>query len=238
MNKFFSNLARIAIFNFLLISFLLPGIKLTLVLFFRSNNEQLHFYATICTVILSFLLFMLEFSWIRVLFMNPGKLIDEINKRGSQPISHYPPCKKCGLPKPPRCHHCSQCGCCILFMDHHCETIGSCLGYNNYKVFILVLFYGSITCAYGAFVLLTSLFLTKGYKIKQLFLSILLLLLSFALHLFSNIYIKMSRNNTSTIDTIYPLEQQTPLPKINYFDSGIWRFIPSPPRINPYEYIE
>ena len=170
--------------------------------------------------------------------MNPGRLIDEIKKRGIEGISNYPPCQKCGLPKPPRCHHCSQCDACILYMDHHCETIGSCLGYNNFKVFILVLFYGSATCAYGAFVLLTSLFITKGSRIKQLSLSIMLIFFSAALRFFSNIYIKMSRNNTSTIDTIYPLEQNKPLPKINYFDHGVWMYIPTPPRINPYQYLE
>lgn len=239
MNHIFSNLARITIFNAFLFILLLPGIKLTLVIFFNSNNKLMHYYGIVCTIILIFLLIILEFSWVHVLFMNPGKLIDEIKKRGIEKISKYPPCKKCGLPKPPRCHHCSQCGCCILYMDHHCETIGKCLGYNNYKVFILVLFYGSVTCIYGSFVLITSIFITEGARIKQLSLSILLIFFAAALHFFSNIYIKMSRNNTSTIDTLYPLAQeQKPLPKINYFDNGIWKYIPTAPHVNPYEYLE
>lgn len=29
-------------------------------------------------------------------------------------------CLKCGHYKPPRAHHCSECGRCIVRMDHHC----------------------------------------------------------------------------------------------------------------------
>jgi hypothetical protein len=29
-------------------------------------------------------------------------------------------CRKCELPKPPRTHHCSFCGKCVLVFDHHC----------------------------------------------------------------------------------------------------------------------
>jgi len=30
-------------------------------------------------------------------------------------------CYKCNYYKPPRAHHCSACGTCILKMDHHCS---------------------------------------------------------------------------------------------------------------------
>jgi hypothetical protein len=36
--------------------------------------------------------------------------------------SGYRTCKKCSAEKPPRCHHCSQCGCCVLKFDHHCVS--------------------------------------------------------------------------------------------------------------------
>lgn len=29
-------------------------------------------------------------------------------------------CVKCNCFKPPRAHHCSECGRCIIKMDHHC----------------------------------------------------------------------------------------------------------------------
>ena len=53
-------------------------------------------------------------------------------------------CKKCSALKPPRAHHCTMCGRCILKMDHHCPWTGNCIGYANYQQFLLILFWGLV----------------------------------------------------------------------------------------------
>ncbi|KAK9058955.1 hypothetical protein SSX86_021572 [Deinandra increscens subsp. villosa] len=50
-------------------------------------------------------------------------------------------CRKCNVIKPPRSHHCSVCGRCVLKMDHHCVWVVNCVGALNYKYFLLFLFY-------------------------------------------------------------------------------------------------
>jgi palmitoyltransferase ZDHHC2/15/20 len=59
-------------------------------------------------------------------------------------------CTKCKIWRPPRCHHCSTCGRCVLKMDHHCPWVNNCIGYNNLRYFILALSYLTIGCWYGA----------------------------------------------------------------------------------------
>lgn len=55
-------------------------------------------------------------------------------------------CQRCLKCKPDRSHHCSQCNQCILKMDHHCPWVANCIGFYNYKYFMCMLFYTSVTC--------------------------------------------------------------------------------------------
>ncbi|XP_052229147.1 palmitoyltransferase ZDHHC16A-like isoform X2 [Dreissena polymorpha] len=50
-------------------------------------------------------------------------------------------CKKCISPKPPRTHHCTICGKCILKMDHHCPWLNNCVGHRNHRYFFLFCLY-------------------------------------------------------------------------------------------------
>ncbi|KAJ9443272.1 putative protein S-acyltransferase 15 [Diplonema papillatum] len=50
-------------------------------------------------------------------------------------------CRTCWQWKPPRAHHCSICGVCVLKMDHHCPWINGCVGYRNQKFFMNMLLY-------------------------------------------------------------------------------------------------
>ncbi|URE07829.1 hypothetical protein MUK42_20576 [Musa troglodytarum] len=76
----------------------------------------------------------LEFSNHILSLQQLGRLEDT----GSQMIRY---CRKCNQLKPPRCHHCSVCGRCVLKMDHHCIWVVNCVGALNYKFFLLFLFY-------------------------------------------------------------------------------------------------
>lgn len=57
-------------------------------------------------------------------------------------------CKKCDTWKPDRTHHCSTCNQCVLKMDHHCPWINNCVGFKNYKLFLLFIFYTLLITVY------------------------------------------------------------------------------------------
>ncbi|OBZ88684.1 Palmitoyltransferase PFA4 [Choanephora cucurbitarum] len=62
-------------------------------------------------------------------------------------------CKKCDAYKPPRAHHCRQCGRCVLRMDHHCPWIANCVGFGNYSYFVRFVFSVILCCSYGGYLL-------------------------------------------------------------------------------------
>ena len=59
-------------------------------------------------------------------------------------------CVKCQCSKPPRCHHCSVCGRCVMMMDHHCPWMNNCVGQRNLKAFLLFNAYTVIAATYSA----------------------------------------------------------------------------------------
>ena len=69
------------------------------------------------------------------------------------PSPHPTHCNKCQHERPSRSHHCRVCNMCILEFDHHCPWVNNCIGHNNYREFILLLFYIIAGCMYGCSIL-------------------------------------------------------------------------------------
>lgn len=44
-------------------------------------------------------------------------------------------CETCRIWRPPRSHHCADCGACIERFDHHCGVVGNCIGGGNHRFF-------------------------------------------------------------------------------------------------------
>lgn len=79
--------------------------------------------------------FNIFFNWHMCSFSSAG------NPPKARENSPFKTCKKCDRIRPPRTHHCSVCGVCVLAMDHHCPWMNNCIGFYNYKYFYLFLFY-------------------------------------------------------------------------------------------------
>eukprot|EP01084_Bolivina_argentea_P161353 280905_1 len=126
-----------------------------------------------------------------------------------------PKCEKCGNFKPPRTHHCSLCGTCTLKMDHHCPWVGNCVGLNNYKFFLIFLFWVSISAAIYA--TLTGAAMFKSYKsfgsmIGAWTVLSLFITASFALSVggFFFFHVHLLKENKTTLENMKYKRQQTP----------------------------
>lgn len=78
-----------------------------------------------------------------------GRQVHHINHRlVLAPAVSYRICRHCRCIKPPRAHHCSISGKCILEMDHFCPWMNNCVGYNNYRYFVSFLIYLCVGAMY------------------------------------------------------------------------------------------
>eukprot|EP00961_Rhodomonas_salina_P239743 3238611-Rhodomonas_salina.2 len=80
------------------------------------------------------LFFIVQCLYCWTLFSDPGFV--PIPPDGAEaPEEKTKFCKKCKVIKPPRAHHCSVCGRCVLRMDHHCPFTNCCVGLLNERFF-------------------------------------------------------------------------------------------------------
>eukprot|EP01060_Flectonema_neradi_P018597 TRINITY_DN25461_c0_g1_i1.p1 TRINITY_DN25461_c0_g1~~TRINITY_DN25461_c0_g1_i1.p1 ORF type:complete len:351 (+),score=41.28 TRINITY_DN25461_c0_g1_i1:48-1100(+) len=57
-------------------------------------------------------------------------------------------CQTCGMLRPLRAAHCSDCDVCVNEFDHHCVIIGSCVGERTFRFFAMFLWFVTILAWY------------------------------------------------------------------------------------------
>ena len=150
-------------------------------------------------------------------------------------------CPRCGLPKPPRTHHCSDCNKCYFRFDHHCPYIGNCVALKNMKAFMLFLTYSGILCFIIAGTLL--LYLDENTPFPKYIFWVFFGLLCFMGVWFAGFglsYIRNVCNNQTTLEGIARLDPSTydQGHTTNFkqvFGESPWRwFLPIPMNVNGF----
>ncbi|KAJ1454427.1 DHHC palmitoyltransferase-domain-containing protein [Pelagophyceae sp. CCMP2097] len=67
-------------------------------------------------------------------------------------------CHRCSAYKPPRAHHDSVTGRCIVKLDHYCPWANNAIGVRNHKFFLLFIWYTFVLCVYALAILIAFSF--------------------------------------------------------------------------------
>ena len=160
------------------------------ILFFIFNSEYLTDKMTIIIPIIVGVLYLISFIYLIIAtFCDPGiirrfdlkkdnKSKDYIKsntfndfKRNDSRIFHlgyitnFKFCPSCGIIRPCRSTHCSDCNNCVERLDHHCPWIGNCAGKRNYiYFFIFLILLNFLTILIIIFCVLHIIFKVNDYK--------------------------------------------------------------------------
>lgn len=140
-------------------------------------------------------------------------------------------CGTCLRLKVERSHHCRQCGRCILKMDHHCPWLGNCIGFRNYKMFVLLQFYGvnlSLLVATTFYEVIVNYNLNYYSNICQCWFLIFAYFTNIALLIFLLWLLLMNSKLIYRGETVIEQSDRERFPSskaINVYDIGFWRNI-------------
>ncbi|OHT00895.1 DHHC zinc finger domain containing protein [Tritrichomonas foetus] len=193
--------------------------------FFSSENKIIVLIAILFTIIIFIPWAMANGSLIYSAIIDPGSTYFVLNSPqyrdsiyiNSQLLEDLPKCGKCGLPKPPRAHHCSTCGRCHLKMDHHCAVIGKCVALRNQQPFMVACIWATLSTFIDVVLLGIGLLFNIVEKDEKLRVFIFALLTFVLFDLFYNFW-KDSMNrikiNATTIELLFSNHYTNP------FDMG------------------
>eukprot|EP01017_Pseudomicrothorax_dubius_P046941 TRINITY_DN8352_c0_g1_i1.p1 TRINITY_DN8352_c0_g1~~TRINITY_DN8352_c0_g1_i1.p1 ORF type:complete len:288 (-),score=8.23 TRINITY_DN8352_c0_g1_i1:138-1001(-) len=224
--------------GFLYVIALLSFISLSYVAFVYLtviDLYKIHLKTIILLVIFHLFFLLFIFSFLKTATMNPGKVPGYMRLQMQGPRF----CQHCKFTKPERCHHCSICQECVLVMDHHCPWVGNCIGYNNKKIFLLMI-------AYVLMTLFTTIF-GEGYAIYVILRKLInkgagegrvedwLILVSFVANVitffvigsFFRYHINLVSKNSTTLESLDALRGR---PKQNYgvSEDENWKLVCGP----------
>ena len=172
-----------------------------------EHNYKWAIFVTIPFYILFSVLYL--WSWYVTCLGDPGSLLNFYKEKGildqiesgniPDSLQTLPLCPRCGLPKPKRCHHCSECNRCHFRFDHHCPVIGNCVGLYNIKAFILLPIHGGFVIA---------VFAAETWIAHNFLVGIMLLLVGLIIAFASTVWLFTICSNQTSLEEIGNMKQK------------------------------
>eukprot|EP00164_Ancoracysta_twista_P000593 GFYU01000785.1.p1 GENE.GFYU01000785.1~~GFYU01000785.1.p1 ORF type:complete len:419 (-),score=70.61 GFYU01000785.1:188-1444(-) len=137
-------------------------------------------------------------------------------------------CRKCQKSKPPRAHHCSICGTCILKLDHHCPWVNNCVGHFNHRYFIMFLINLVLLCI-GCIIAGMPIYIDRKagrYRIHVYFTYVLAVSAGIVLSGFAIFHLYLALTAQSTIELMINQSNKRNAKRqgkefVNFYDHGM-----------------